>query len=373
MTLQLIVNKQDVAPLLSDPPRISDEIDAVCRTLEFRLQAADGLVNYLGQSVQLYLDGKRWYYGFLEVRGWEANGVITYKVYDPLYFLKKNPYDYYFKNQTAKQIAAHVLSVVGVKAGRLADTGAVLAPKLYQKAEGDKVIIDALALTAQANKKKFWLRFNPEDGAGFGTEIYERITPKELWAFQRGVNLTNATYEESLEDHYNIVRLVNRETGKSVSKADDKLILDFGARTYVEEVDKDKAATMERDAEALLEEKKKVKTTISLEGINADLAMPQFFSGDVIYVEEDMTQAFGAYHIKSVTQTIIDSRTVQLAFDLQEAPDVPKVQFTEDQKAAKKKKNKGSDDKTGKDASGSPGSYSPDMQKMIDKYGLGGG
>jgi hypothetical protein len=372
MTLQLIVNKQDVAPLLSAPPRIGDELDGVCRTLEFQLQAADGLVNYLGQSAQLYVGGKRWYYGFLEVRGWEANGIVTYKVYDPLYFLKKNPYDYYFKNQTAKQMAAHVLSVVGVKAGSIADTGAVLQPKLYQRAEGDKVIIDALARTYEANAKKYWLRFNPDDGAAFGAEIYERIVPKELWAFERGVNMTTAKYEESLEEHYNIVRLVNRETGKSVSKADDKLVLDFGARTYVEEVDKDKADTMERDAEALLDQKKKVKTTVSLEGMNADLAMPQFFSGDVIYVEEDMTQAFGAYHIRSVTQTILNSSTVQLAFDLQDAPDIPKVQFSDEQKAAKKQKNKGSDDKSSKDGSGSPGSYSPEMQKLLEKYGLGG-
>ncbi|TVX92227.1 XkdQ/YqbQ family protein [Paenibacillus agilis] len=372
MTLQLIVNKQDVAPLLSGPPKINDEIDSVCRTLEFQLQAADGLTNYLGNAVQLYLGGKRWFYGFLEVTGWDANGVITYKAYDPLYFLKKNPYDYYCKNQTAKQIAAQVLSTVGIKAGILADTKSVLAPKLYQKAEGDKVIIDVLARTYKTTSKKYWLRFNPEEGREFGAEIYERVVPRDLWAFQRGVNMTSAKFDESLEEHFNVVHLINRETGKKVAKADKQLALDYGVRTHVEEVDKDKAATMERDAAALLVEKKKVKTTINMEGMNLNLAMPQFYSGDVIYVEEEMTQVFGAYHIRSVSQTIVDSKTIQLAFALQNAPDVPQIQFDDKQEQKKTKNKQGKKDKNkkdkDKDGNGSPGTYSPEMQKVIDKY-----
>lgn len=379
MTLQLLINKQDIAPLLSSFPTITDDINGVCRSLDFTLQAADGLVNYLGQAVHLYLGGVRWFFGFMEVRGWQAEGQITYKVYDPLYFLKKNPRDYYFKNQTATQMVAQVLKETGVKAGTIANTGAVLAPKLLQKAEGDKAIIDALARTYAATKKKYWLRFNPTEGPGFGATVFERVTPKELWAFQRGVNMINATYTESLEEHYNMVRLVNRDTGKTVTKKDSALALEYGARTYFEEVDKDAAATMERDATALLTEKKKIKTTVTLEGFNPGLSMPQFFSGDVIFVEEDMTQLFGAYHIRSVTQTIQSSKDIMLSFDLQDAPDIPAVQFDDATTKEKEKKAKGkkaqaakdkkAKDKKDKDAESRPGNYSPEMKAAIEKYG----
>lgn len=364
MTLKLIINNQDVAPLLTSPPVITDQIDAVCRTLEFTLQATDSLSNYLGQAVQLYLGGERWFYGFLEVRGWESSGQITYKVYDPLYFLKKNPYDYYFKAITADQIAAEVCSVTGVKVGSLAPTGYVLPAKLYQKTEGDKVITDALYLTKQATGRAFWYRFSPAEGAAFGTQLFERVLPDRIWAFQRGVNLTGARYEESLEEHYNVVRLVNRETGKTVTKLDEQAVLDFGARTYFDEVDKDAADTMDQTAAQLLTEKNTVKTSISLEGINRGLAMGQFFTGDAIYVEEDQTGTFGAYYVKNVTQTILGGKDVQLAFDVETDPSNKRVTIKQPKQAGKKSSKKA------KDSSTTPGNYSPEMKTLMEKYGL---
>ena len=380
MSLKLVINTQDVAPLLSAPPVISDDINSVCRTLEFTLQDSDALSNYLGQSVQLYVGSNRWFYGFMEVRGWESNGQITYKAYDPLYFLKKNPDDYYFKNDTATQRAKRVLLNCGIKAGIIANTAAILAPKLYQKAEGDKVIIDSLARTYNATGKKYWLRFVPYENM-FGASIFERVVPKEVWAFQRGVNVTNARFEESLEEHYNVIKLVNRETGKTVVKMDKEAISDYGARTYFEEVDKDvTVAAMTTQATSELKTRSKVTTTLSLEGFNANLTMPMFFSGDVIYVEEEAVNVMGAYHIKSVTQTVLSANDIQLAFELQDAPDVPTVQFSDDekQKAAtkskttKKKQAKKSTKKKepAKDTKGTPGTYSTEMKGLIDKYGL---
>jgi hypothetical protein len=169
-----------------------------------------------------------------------------------------------------------------------------------------------------------------------------------------------------------MVRLVNRDTGKTVTKKDAALAAAYGMRTFFEEVDKDAAATMERDAAALLAEKKKIKTTASMEGFNAKLAMPQFFSGDVIFVEEDMTQLFGAYHIRSVTQTVQSSQDIQMAFDLQDAPDIPTVQFDDaaaKEKTKKAKAKKEKDKSKDKDAEGSAGNYSPEMKAAIAKYG----
>lgn len=129
---------------------------------------------------------------------------------------------------------------------------------------------------------------------------------------------------------------------------------------------------MERDAAALLAEKKKIKTTASMEGFNAKLAMPQFYSGDVIFVEEDMTQLFGAYHIRAVTQTVQSSQDIQMSFELQDAPDIPTVQFddaAQKEKDKKAKAKKAKDKSKDKDAEGSAGNYSPEMKAAIAKYG----
>ncbi|NIK67940.1 glycoside hydrolase [Paenibacillus sp. BK720] len=370
MTIRLIINNQDIAPVLASPPVITDQMDSVCRTLEFTLNIADGLSNYMGQSIELYLGSQRWYYGFLELRGWESNGQVTYKAYDPLYFWKKNPDDYYFKGLTADQVIKHVCANTGVKVGSMQSTGYVLPAKLYQKTSGDQIAGDVLNITRQANNRAFWVRFNP-DTANFGTMVFERKVPANMWAFQRGVNLTSARYEESLEELYNVVKLINRETKKAVVKASKDSVLAYGARTYFEEVDKDHEKTMETDAAQLLKQQNIVKTTISLVGINAELAMPQFFSGDVIYVEEDYTGEFGPYFIKNVTQTILDSQNVQLAFDVETDPSTARVKITKPKEPKEPKEPKVKTTKKAKDTSAdTPGNYSPEMQALIKQYGL---
>src|SRR3990170_3594108 len=86
----------------------------------------------------------------------------------------------------------------------------VVFPALYdQNAEADKVAIDLLARTYKASGEKYWYRFEPGT-TGFGLQVFPRIVPKEIWAFQVGVNLTAASYEESIEETATVVRLVNR-------------------------------------------------------------------------------------------------------------------------------------------------------------------
>lgn len=365
--IRLLINSQDVAPLLSDPPKITDDMQAVCRTLEFRLQASEGLVNYLGQQVELYADDRREFFGFMETRGWEDSGAVTYKVFDPLYFLAKNPDDYYFNSGlTASQRAEEVLKNVGVIRGKLAPTGVTLPASFYKKAAGDQVIIDSLVKTATSGGKKFWLRFDPSL-ENFGATIFERFVPEEIWAFQRGVNLKSAHYEESLEDMINVVKLVNRETGKTVIKYAADSIADFGPRTQFEEVDKEAAPTMDKDAAAMLEAGNKVKTSISIEGINDGLVMPIFHTGDVVYVEDDITQALGAYYISRIDQTFISSTTVTIAMDLERDPSVPDAPFADAEEEAKGDKKKGT--KKGKGVSETP-VYNDEMKGLIEKYGL---
>jgi hypothetical protein len=368
--IQLIINKQDVAPLLSAPPKITDDIGTACSTLDFQLQMVDGLVNYLGQQIELYIEDRREFFGFMETRGRKAKGTITYRAYDPLYFLTKNPDDYYFAGGlTASQRAEEVLKNVGVVKGALSPTEVVLPASFYKKAQGDQVIIDGLVKTVRAGGKKFWLRFDPSV-ENFGATIFERTLPAEVWAFQRGINLTNAEYEESLEDHYNIVKLVNRETGKVVVKYDRQSVEDFGARTRFEEVDKDAADTMDSDAVSMLNDGKKIKTSISIEGVNDNQTMPVLRVGDVIYAEDKVTQALGAYYIRRVEHEFVSSRRVLLVMDVERTPDVPDAPFSDAEKdaAERDKEVAGPGTKAGSGVSEND-AYNEEMQAVLEKYG----
>jgi len=354
--IQVEVNGQDIRPLLASPPRIQDNINATCRTLSLKPYKSRDLENYLGQPVKLRYSNEIWFYGFLRSRRYNSNGQAEYTAADPLIFMKNNPGDYYFKNITANQGMKQLAEKTGVKIGQLENTGAVLSQLFYENKDPDKIAIDLLARTYRENSKKYWFRYDPEKGL----ILFERKTPKKVWAFQVGVNLEQAEYKDSIEKTVTIVKLVNRETGKVVTKGDSQSIKQYGPYTHFEEVDKQAAKIMDQLANDLLKQKGKVEKSQSIKGINPG-TMPQFYSGDVIYVEEEKTKLIGAYHIKNAVQTFKSDNLIELKFDIQEAPDVPIIEYENASQPPP------SDEETEK---GVQQEYSDELKKLMDKYGI---
>lgn len=354
------INDQSLRPLLAGPPAIRDPLNGVCRTLDLTVYNAPGLENYLGQPVELWYGGSRWFFGFMMKRGYTSDGLVTYTAYDPLYYMKRTPNDWYFKNQTATQGFRELAAASGIKVASLANTGVVFKSLYYPGAEADKVAVDLLARTYKDNGKKYWYRYKPDAGSD-GLYLFEKAVPAKIWAFQVGVNLESAAREESIEEAATIVKLVNRETGKVVTKIDQEAAKSFGPMVHFEEVNKDEAAKMETKAQALLKDLAKVSATMKAEGVNPSQIMPQFYSGDVIYVEEKHTGLIGAYHIKDVTQVFESDAMVRLSFDLQEAADIPVIQYSD---ATSKPKDK---TKAGK---GVQQEYGAEVNAAISKYGL---
>lgn len=368
MTLDVRVNNQSLREILNGPPIIKDQINAAGRMLEIPVQNADGLENYLGQPVELWYGGSRWFTGFLMRRGKNSNGSFTYVAYDPLYFMKRNPDDWYFKNMTATQGFTELAKRSGIRVASLANTGAVLPALYYQGAEADKVGIDLLARTHQANGKRYWYRYQPDAGAE-GLLMFEKKVPAKIWAFQVGVNLESASMEESIEDTATVIKLVNRETGKVVTRIDQDALKTYGQLVHFEEVSKEEASTMDKKAKELLDNLKKVKVTMSGEGINPDRVMPQLYSGDAIYVEEANTGILGGYYITNLSQSFDSDNLVRLAFDIQAAPDIPIVQY----EGAEKNPNVGTIAKKSSAGSSEVGvqqTYSPEVTALLEKYGL---
>lgn len=368
MTLDVRINDQSLREILNGPPIIKDQINAAGRMLEIQVQNAAGLENYLGQPLELWYGGSRWFTGFLMRRGKNSNGSFNYAAYDPLYFMKRNKDDWYFKNMTATQGFTELAKRSGVRVSSLANTGAVLPALYYQGAEADKVGIDLLARTYQANGKRYWYRYKPDVEAE-GLIMFEKVVPAKIWAFQVGVNLESASMEESIEDTATVVKLVNRETGKVVTRIDQDALKTYGQLVHFEEVSKEEAANMDKKAKELLDNLKKVKVTMSGEGINPDRIMPQFYSGDAIYVEEANTGILGGYYITNLSQSFDSDNLVRVSFDIQAAPDIPIVQYEGATKNPKESTKKAS-------SSGSKGgvgvqqTYSPEMQALLDKYKL---
>lgn len=325
--LEVRLNGYDLAPVLVGAPQVSDQMAAACRTMNITVQKTAALGNNLGQPVGLWRNGVREFYGYLFKRSFESKGTIGYTVVEPLVYLKENPDDYYFKNMTATQAFRQLCSASGITVGSLANTGAVLPQLYYQGKQPDKIAVDLLARTYQLTGKKYWYRFNPEDGPNLGFNLFEQVIPVKVWAFQPGINLLSATYEESIEETKTIVKLVNRDTGKVVTKINTDFLARFGSKKYFEEVQKDAVDTMDRKGTDLLAQKSKIGITMSIEGTSPGGIMPQLFSGDVVYAEEGYTGLLGAYYVVNITQTYASANLVNLALDLQYAPLIPEIQY----------------------------------------------
>lgn len=325
--LKVTIGGSDFTEVLTGAPQIQDQLNAVCRTLQFSVEQIRNPQRLVGYQAELFYKGVRWFVGDVKTHGIDATGNTTFKVCDPLFFLGKNPDDYYFKQQTATQIVNTLAGKCGVKLASVANTGAVF-PYLYYPGSSstpEKIIIDALARTKSANGKKFWFRYDPVKD---GLDLFERSIPPKLWALQSGVNLTSASKTESIEELCSTVKLVNRETGKVVVKTNADAQARYGTTQHFEEVNND-VTDINGKANELLEELAKVAVTMSISAVNPNGVMGQLFSGDAIYVEEPNTGMAGGYYIRNITHTFSARGLITIDADVDKTQELPAIQFAD--------------------------------------------
>lgn len=161
--------------------------------------------------------------------------------------------------------------------------------------------------------------------------LKRRTVPEMIWAFKTGGNLISASRERSIEEMYNTVKLINRETGKTAIKVNAKNKALYGNTQYYEEIsDKDK--NLSKMAKQKLKSLSKITSTMSMSGLNSDGAMGQFFVGDPIYVEEKNTGMVGGYWVRNVSHTFLADDAIQLDFDLTATEDIPEIQYDNSKK-----------------------------------------
>lgn len=330
--IDIRANGYHLQELLAGPPKIDDPIDGICRTMTFSLK------NHkleTGQLVELYFKGKREFYGHIRRRKFSDSGVAEYTAYDPL-FLLKNEDDYYVKRETLTQVYTRILKDVGLKPGKIPNTKVVLPQLWYRATEASKCITDILARQKRLNGKIYYPRFNPVTAAA---DLFEMVIPSELWAFQVGVNLTAASYEEDATAVASAVKLVNRETGKTVVKINAASQKKYGKLQKLEEVDKEQEKNMDSLAQQKVNQLSKVGFTASADGINPG-TMPIFRAADLVYVEEKFTGLLGGYHIRNVSQAFVDDKLVQVGLDIQKTAFVPDIQVSDADQDPNKKESK---------------------------------
>lgn len=324
MSFTVNIAGTDVTRALTSNLPIKDELNANCCTLTFSVQQETQLQELIGKPVEILQDGTTsWFYGMIRKQDPTATGGTQFTVYDPLFNFSRHNDDFYFKNQTATQIITATCEKAGVPLGDVANTEAVFPQLYYPNTSAEKVAVDALARTKNANGRKFWFRADPQSK---GIILFERTVPAEIWVFKVGHNLTSATKSKSVVSTFTSVKLVNRETGQTVIKTNDAVAEEYNLHTQFFEEVNDADTDINSRASEIIEEKSKIDTSMHLEGINPGGIIPRLYTGDAIYVEDPVTGIVGGYYIRNITQTIEADSLVTLSMDIVIAPDLPEIQ-----------------------------------------------
>ena len=304
----------DFTPLIKSLSWGGDYEESSLR-IEATLDYYPGMENLLGNGEALYLFGKNpetlvdeeicQIIVTKKGRSTNSEGDLTFYGYDLMWYLLKNKEDYYFKNTTASSIMIAVCRDFNIPIGQIDDTGYII-PKLPCRGEAlYDIFRKALSQTYDNNGRKFNMRMK---GGKF--YCYEKKVPSMVWVLEEGVNLLEASYEESIENLRNKIKVLGN--GKDNEKSpiiqiyedtNNQQLYGLLQEIYY-------APDSDNQVEALDKAKKMLQNLNKVERI-ADLkalGISNLFPGDPIYVKESKTGLVGGYFAGYIWNTLSDGQ-----------------------------------------------------------------
>lgn len=215
-----------------------------------------------GNSVLVYVDGTKFFYGFVFSRKVQKDGFISFTVYDQLRYLK-NKETLIYKKKTANQVIKIIAERFNLNCGKLADTGYVISKKVEEDAALFDIIQNALDETLMT-KNKLYVFYDK-----VGKLTLKNVADMKLTnCVIDEETAENYTYNTSIDsDVYNQIKLfyANEEKGTYdlyVAK-DSRNINNWGVLQYLEKIDDSGIGKLKSQAYLKLYNQKQRSLTIS--------------------------------------------------------------------------------------------------------------
>lgn len=178
----------------------------------------------MGDRVKLYEDGYLLIDAMIYKRGRVSEqGTISYDAYDELKRLVKSNGTYNFKNTTPEKIAESLCNTLKVKTGSIIKTK-VPVKKLIAEAEGFYTTLMRAYTKAHKATGKQYIPIM----VGDKLSIIEKGEVVQDFYLSDKVNITSSSFEESIEDMINVIKIYD-EKGKQIGVVkNDKDINRYG-------------------------------------------------------------------------------------------------------------------------------------------------
>lgn len=248
-------------------PCIEDEITwetsrkGVPGKLEFSV-VKDEIISFQeGNLVQLMIDNKNIFKGYVFTKKRSSDQIIKVTAYDQLRYLK-NKDTQVFENRTASQIIKELAGKFKLLTGAIEDTGYVIATRVEDNKTLMDMIQSALDITLQ-NRNKMYVLFDD-----FGAISLKSIESMKLDVLIEKSTAEDFDYTSSIDSNtYNFIKLAydNDKTKKReiYEAIDSKNIAAWGLLQYYEKVNQNTNAKAKADGLLKLYNKKTRNLSVS--------------------------------------------------------------------------------------------------------------
>lgn len=244
-----------------------------------------------GDTVKLYEAGRLIFLGQVDAaKKTNETGTVTYTCYDLLKHLLNSTGIYNFSDTTAEKITEKVCADLGIKTGKITETKAAIKKMIVDGDTFYDIIMKAYTKAAGQTGEKYICRM---DGPELSVEVKGEIV--ENFVLAEGYNITNAGYEETIENMVNAVKIYDDAGVQMGEVKNDEWIEKYG--TFQQAYKKEKGISEQAAAQNML---RGIEKRVTADGINGNL---RCIAGNGVEVYDSSTGITGLFWIDSDTHT----------------------------------------------------------------------
>jgi hypothetical protein len=244
-----------------------------------------------GDIIKLYENDDLIFYGEVQTKEKaSAAGTVTYNCTDLLSHMLRSNGVYNFSNTTAEAITKKVCTDFEIKTGSIAETKATIKKMIIDGSSIYDIIMLAYTKAARQTGKKYICRMT---GVKLSTE--EKGTIVKNFTLSEEKNITNTSYQETIENMVNVVRIYD-DKGKQIGEVKNgDWVKKYGI--YQQTYKKEKGVNETTAAKNLLNG---VEKKVNFDGIDGDM---KCIAGNGVKVYDVATKLNGLFWIDNDTHT----------------------------------------------------------------------
>lgn len=244
-----------------------------------------------GDTIKLYENNENIFIGVVQTaEKLSQNGTVTYSCMDLLSHLLKSTGVYNFKNTTAEDITRKVCADFAIETGDIAASKAPIKKLIIDGSTIYDIIMQAYTKASKQTGNLYICRMT---GSKLSVEV--KGTELESFILAEEYNITNSTYQETIENMVNVIKIYN-EKGKQIGEVkQDEWIQKYGIYQQIYKKEKGiNEATAAKNMFVGIEKK------VSLDGLNGVM---NCIAGNAVEVQDKAAGLNGLFWIDADTHT----------------------------------------------------------------------